>query len=271
MARGVVTAALGQGSCTGREAGLDSCVLLDPVGESVFAILDDGLGCLVAIVSIAGLAGSDWGVVNKLEQVLAEACNDGHLLAVLAKSIELVRESSLQLFASDVGQLGLGNERLGLSTDKLLLEHDNLWAVGLLVLELSDLVGDLLLAVSAWLNGCLDVADALDGDSVLVVAVDELVFQLTNLVDEHTELVGDIGNVVVAALTPDRQLLLCVLARCAPLDIAFLITYCNLHALSSDQLHGAHDVLLHLHQLRELLREVWAEGTDMDGLSEGVA
>jgi hypothetical protein len=64
------------------------------------------------------------------------------------------------------------------------------------------------LTVSAGLDGSLNVADALDGDTILVVAVDELVLELTNLVDEHTELVGDIGNVIIETLAPDGQLLL---------------------------------------------------------------
>jgi hypothetical protein len=42
--------------------------------------------------------------------------------------------------------LGLSDEGLGLGTDKLLLENNDLGRVGLLVLELSNLVGDLLLA-----------------------------------------------------------------------------------------------------------------------------
>jgi hypothetical protein len=58
------------------------------------------------------------------------------------------------------------------------------------------------------LDGSLNVADALDGDTVLVVAVDKLVLELTDLVDEHTELVGDIGNVIIETLAPDGQLLL---------------------------------------------------------------
>ena len=45
--------------------------------------------------------------------------------------------------------MGLGNQGLGFSTDKLLLENDNLGRVWLLVLELSDLVGDLLLACTS--------------------------------------------------------------------------------------------------------------------------
>jgi hypothetical protein len=64
------------------------------------------------------------------------------------------------------------------------------------------------LTVSAGLDGRLNVADALDGDTVLVVAVDKLVLELTNLVDEHTELVGDIGNVIIETLAPDGELLL---------------------------------------------------------------
>jgi hypothetical protein len=64
------------------------------------------------------------------------------------------------------------------------------------------------LTVSAGLDGSLNVANALDGDAVLVVTVDELVLELTNLVDEHTELVGDIRNVVIETLAPDGKLLL---------------------------------------------------------------
>jgi hypothetical protein len=52
------------------------------------------------------------------------------------------------------------------------------------------------------------VTDALDGDTVLVVLVDELVLKLTNLVNQNTELVGDIRDVVVTSLTPDAELLL---------------------------------------------------------------
>jgi hypothetical protein len=65
---------------------------------------------------------------------------------VLAHGVKLVGEGGLELLAGDVGQLGLGDEGLGLSADKLLLEDYNLGGVGLLVLQLGNLVGDLLLA-----------------------------------------------------------------------------------------------------------------------------
>lgn len=140
------SATLGQGARASGELGRDGGVLLHPVGEGILAVLDDGLGGLVAVVGLASLTRGDRGVVDQLEKVLAVAGNDGHLLAMLAERIELVGEGSLQLLTGDVGKLGLSDERLSLGTDKLLLEDDDLGAVGLLVLELSNLVGDLLLA-----------------------------------------------------------------------------------------------------------------------------
>ena len=35
--------------------------------------------------------------------------------------------------------------------------------------------------------------------------------------------------------------------------------YSNLHALTANELHGAHDVLLHLHKLRQLLGKIGTE------------
>lgn len=78
--------------------------------------------------------------------MLSVSGNNGKLLAVLTESIKLVGERSLELLAGDVGKLSFSNERLGFGTHKLLLKNDNARAVRLLVLELGDLVGDLLLA-----------------------------------------------------------------------------------------------------------------------------
>jgi hypothetical protein len=39
-----------------------------------------------------------------------------------------------------------------------------------------------------------------------------------------------------------------------------IATYGDIHALLSDSLEAAHDILLHLHKLRELLGQVRAEG-----------
>ena len=101
---------------------------------------------LISVVCLASLTRGDRGVVDELEEVLSVAGDDGKLLAVLAHGIELVGERCLKLLTGNVGQLGLSNERLGLSTNKFLLEHNDLGGVGFLVLQLSNLVGDLLLA-----------------------------------------------------------------------------------------------------------------------------
>jgi hypothetical protein len=36
--------------------------------------------------------------------------------------------------------------------------------------------------------------------------------------------------------------------------------YSNFHTLTANEFHAAHDVLLHLHELGELLCKIWAEG-----------
>ena len=104
------------------------------------------LAGLVAVVCVSGLTRGDGSVVNQLQEVLSEASDDGKLLRVLTESVKLVSEGGLQLLAGDVGQLGLCHQRLGLGANKLLLKNNNLRAVRLLVLELSNLISDLLLA-----------------------------------------------------------------------------------------------------------------------------
>ena len=76
--------------------------------------------------------------------MLSIASNDGELLAVLTQCVKLVGESGLELLAGNVGKLSLGDERFGLSTNKLLFKHNNARGIGLLILELSNLIGDLL-------------------------------------------------------------------------------------------------------------------------------
>lgn len=130
----VVPATLGQGARPGGQLGRHGGVGGDPVGQGVLAVLDDGLAGLVAVVGLACLARGDGGVVDEFEEVLAVAGNDGDFFAVLAQGVELVSVGSFDLLASNVGELGLGDERLGFGPHELLLEHNNLGRVGFLVL-----------------------------------------------------------------------------------------------------------------------------------------
>jgi hypothetical protein len=69
-------------------------------------------------------------------------------------------------------------------------------------------VGAGLLTIAAGLYRCLNVANALDGNAILVVTVHILILKLTNLVDQDPQFVGDIGYVIVARFAPNGQLLL---------------------------------------------------------------
>jgi putative hemolysin len=60
-----------------------------------------------------------------------------------------------------------------------------------------------MLTISRWLHRRLNVANTLDGDAVLIVAIHKLVFELANLVDEHAELVRDIRDIIVTCLAPE--------------------------------------------------------------------
>lgn len=65
-----------------------------------------------------------------------------------------------------------------------------------------------ILTVAAGLHRRLNVTDALHRNSVLVVSVHVLVFELADFVEQHTKLVGDVRDIFVAGLAPDGELLL---------------------------------------------------------------
>lgn len=108
--------------------------------------MDYGFGGLETIICGASFTWGNRGIIDKLEEVLSVTSDNSKLLAVFAESIELVGVGRLQLLTSDIGELGFGDEGLGFGTDKFLFKNYNLGGVGLLVLELCDLVGDLLFA-----------------------------------------------------------------------------------------------------------------------------
>lgn len=69
-----------------------------------------------------------------------------------------------------------------------------------------ELVGSL--TVSAGLHGRFNIADALHCNAVLVIAVDKLVLELSNLVDQDTQLISYVGDILITVLTPEGKLLL---------------------------------------------------------------
>lgn len=69
------------------------------------------------------------------------------------------------------------------------------------------------LTVSARLDRCFDVANALHGNAILVVSVDVLIFQFADFVEENADLVGDVRDIFIGSLTPKGQLLL---LKCEP-------------------------------------------------------
>jgi hypothetical protein len=132
--------------------------------------------------------------------MLSKSGNDSQLLAMFTHRIKLICESSLELLTGYVGELSLSNQRFGFSAYEFLLKNNNLRGVRLLVFQLGNLIGDLLLAlekvslnritsgvglvtVATRLDRRLNIADALDGDAVLIVPVHILILKLTDLID----------------------------------------------------------------------------------------
>jgi len=109
-----------------------------------------------------------------------------------------------------------------------------------------------LFAVSAGLDRSLNITDALDSDTVLIITINIQVLEYADFIDQDAELVRYVGHVIVACLAPDRQLL------------------SDLHSFPRDELHASHNVLFHLDQLRQLLGEVGSEGA-RSAAAEGVA
>lgn len=124
----VVLTTLGKIASTRAEGWLNGSVGRNPVGKSVFAVLDDTvfapksalaaswingfikrsdlrLTSLIAVIGFTGLSWSYRRIIDKLQKVLTESSNDGKLLAVLFKSVELISESCLEFLAGDVGKL----------------------------------------------------------------------------------------------------------------------------------------------------------------------
>lgn len=138
------------------------CLVIDaavPLTQGSLAVNDNLLRHFVAIVVLARLARSDGAVVEQLQKHLAKRGTEGNALAVLLDGVKLVVEGLLQLLTRNVGQLGLGDKRLGLRADKLLLQNQDAGRLRVLVLKNGNLVRDLLLAVARGYDGRFNVSD----------------------------------------------------------------------------------------------------------------
>jgi hypothetical protein len=114
-----------------------------PGPQTLFRIVE-GLPCqLGVVVSWALLAGYDRRVVEQVDELSGLCREQDLLLGSLDHGGGVDVVGFFELLAGDVGQLGLGDERLGFGADEFLLEGDELGGFGLFVLQLLDLVLDL--------------------------------------------------------------------------------------------------------------------------------
>lgn len=63
--------------------------------------------------------------------------------------------------------------------------------------------GEVRLTVSAWLDGSFNVANALNGNPVLVVPVHELVLQLADFKYQNPEFIRDIRDIIITSFAPN--------------------------------------------------------------------
>lgn len=205
--------------------GVDGLDIRSPVSEFVLGNIQD-LSCVLSVSeSGVGISRNNRSVVNEVEQLSCVLGQKNLLLGALNDGSSVNVVSLLELLAGDVGKLSLGDERLSLCADKLLLEGDNLGGAGLLVLQLLNLVGNLDrevsmldcrvthrsaylgLVVARGLNRRLGVANLLEDTSAVFETLCEDILLLSNLGQQDTKLVRNLGDGVVASLlTPVAEL-----------------------------------------------------------------
>ena len=77
IATDVVGTTLAESSGTSGKLGGDGGVGGNPIGQCIFAVLDDGFGGFVSVVGSARLPRGDGGVVDEFEEVLSKTGDDG--------------------------------------------------------------------------------------------------------------------------------------------------------------------------------------------------
>ena len=139
----------------------------------------------------------------------------------------------------DVGQLCFSDQILRLCSNELLLQRHELRALRLLILQLLDLIRDLRLMIPTRLHRALRIPDLLQDSAIVLQILRKHVLLLAQLGQQHAQLVGDVGDGVVArGLAPVREL------------------SGDGDALAAGGLVGADGVVLAFDHLEELLAEL---------------
>ena len=121
----------------------DACVAWLP-GPQTFLCVVEGLSCQLGIVvGWTLLAGHNGRIVEQVDELSRLGREQDLLLGSLDDGGGVDVVCLLELLAGNVGQLSLGDKRLGFGANELLLESDELGGLGLLVLQLLNLVLDL--------------------------------------------------------------------------------------------------------------------------------
>lgn len=153
--------------------------------------------------------GEELGVVGFLELLAGLSQRQISHISFLAphegesshhKRVEQQEHGDTAVATHDIRQLGLSHQVLRLSPDELLLEDHEPGALGLLGLDLGDLVRDLALPVAAGLDALLGVADLLHAPAGVVEGVGVVVLLLADLADDDADLVADVADGLVARL-----------------------------------------------------------------------
>lgn len=154
----------------------------------------------------------------------------------------------------DIGKLGLSHQVLRLCSNQLLLQNHQSRVLRLLHLELMDLILDLLSVVPAWLDALLGVPDRLQNRPGIVQVVRIDVLLLAQLADYHTNLVGKLGDGIIAGLlAPIGEL-------CA-----------NRETLFAGGFVGTDEVVLGLDEAEEFLGQLGLAGSTQAGEGETTA
>lgn len=229
-----------------------------PASKVLLSLVEDFSCSLPVLERVVAISGYDRSIVEQVQQLSCVLSQQDLLLGTLDDGSGVNVISLLELLARDVGKLSFGNERLGFGADEFLLELDDLGRGRLLVLQLLNFVLNLSkmsvqtvgvsvcfmstylrLGVPRRLNGALGVPNLLQETSAVLQALSKGVLLLCNLSQQHAELVGYVGDSIVASLlTPVAKLRGdgCLLLRCV--------------------LVGSDGVVLGLDQLVQLLGEV---------------